>query len=80
MSTVFFLKNKGMFSNLVGTVLMQLTLINRNSCVFFLYLTVMPNKTHYLVTSGSDSHIHISFEEVPSPDHSDQKHHVMRDS
>ena len=67
MSTVFFLKNKGMFSNLVGTVLMQLTLINRNSlCILSVggYLTVMPNKTHYLVTSGSDSHIHIFFEEV----------------
>ena len=67
MSTVYFLKNKGMFSNLVGTVLMQLTLINRNSlCILSVggYLTVMPNKTHYLVTSGSDSHIHIFFEEV----------------
>ena len=46
---------------------MQLTLINRNSlCILSVggYLTVMPNKTHYLVTSGSDSHIHIFFEEV----------------
>ena len=56
-----------MFSNLVGTVLMQSTLINRNSlCTLFVgrYLIVMPNKTHCLVTSGSDSHTHISFDDV----------------